>query len=74
MRIQQRWGHVTYLDPTIKPVVASPTSQPSGVAPQLISPNMLQSLAHYCDRFHHHLKLKAAMTGLDWDSSKLIDE
>jgi len=74
MRIQQRWGHVTYLDPTIKSVVASDTPKPSATAPQPISPSMLQSASHYRDRFHHHLKLKAAMTGLDWDSSKLIEE
>lgn len=77
MRIQQRWSNLTYHDPTAKPVVhvpCSPSPSPCSVTTLSVSPSVLQSVSHYCDRFHHHLKLKGAITGLDWSSSDLIEK
>ena len=74
MRIQQRWNHLTYRDASVKPVVRIPSPLPSSATTLSVSPSVLQSVSHHRDRFHHHLKLKGAITGLDWESSKLIDE
>lgn len=75
MRIQQRWNSLTYHDASIKPLVhmAHHPSPCSTMTPS-VSPSVLQSVSHYRDRFHHHLKLKGAITGLDWESSKLIEK
>ena len=74
MKIQQRWNHLTYRDANVNPVVRIPSPLPSSATTLSVSPSMIQSVSHYRDRFHHHLKLKGAITGLDWESSKLIEE
>ena len=77
MRIQQRWSNLTYRDPTVKPVVHVPSDHspsPCSATTLSVSPSVIQSVSHYRDRFHHHLKLKGAITGLDWSSSGLIEK
>ena len=75
MRIQQRWNNVTYQDTaTFKPAVRIPTPSICSTTTLSVSPNVLKSVSHYRDRFQHHLKLKGAITGLNWESSKLIEE
>jgi len=75
MRIRQRWSHLTYRDAAVKPVVHTPPNPLLCSTTTLsVSPNMLRSVSHYRDRFHHHLKLKGAITGLDWESSQLVEK
>ena len=74
MRIQQHWNQLTYCDASVKQVVRTPSPLPSADATLSVSPSVLKSISHYHGRFHHHLKLKGAITGLDWESSKLIEE
>ena len=74
MRIQQRWNHLAYRDASVKPVVRIPSPFPSLATTLSVSPSVEQSVSYYRDRFNHHLKLKGAVTGLDWESSKLIEE
>lgn len=76
MKIQQRWSHLTYHDPAVTPrlVIRTSSPPPCSATTLSVSPSVLQSLSHYRDRFQHHLKLKSAITGLDWHSSQLIDK
>ena len=73
MRIQQRWSSLTYRDASVMPVVRMTSHSPCLTTTLSVSPSVLHSVSHYHDRFQHHLKLKGAITGLDWESSTLIE-